>query len=103
MTAAPNEFPQCGVISGMEAHMPRTFSTPLAKRPWFNHDCYLLPNIEMRFLCGIIIGTLTAIVFLIIVTVCICTGIIIIIFLLFFTIQTLFAKSLTQDMFTIVM
>ncbi len=26
-------------ISVMEAYIPRTFSTPKAKKPWFNHAC----------------------------------------------------------------
>ncbi len=27
------------IVSGMEAYIPYTFSTPHAKKPWFNHAC----------------------------------------------------------------
>ena len=27
------------IVSGMEAYIPHTFSTPHAKKPWFNHAC----------------------------------------------------------------
>ena len=27
------------IVSGMEAYIPRSFSTPHAKKPWFNHAC----------------------------------------------------------------
>ena len=27
------------IVSGMEAYIPHTFSTPNAKKPWFNHAC----------------------------------------------------------------
>ncbi len=27
------------IVSGMEAYIPRTFSTPHAKKPWFNYAC----------------------------------------------------------------
>ncbi len=27
------------IVSGMRAYVPHTFSTPHAKKPWFNHAC----------------------------------------------------------------
>ncbi len=40
------------IVSGMEAYIPRTFSTPHAKKLWFNHACSRVSKIERLLIKG---------------------------------------------------